>query len=157
MMIHSWRITKGKHAKTAFSGAGAKTYGGRWNSPRTAMVYTAGSASLAILEMLVHLSAPDLMRRYVLFEVAFDESLVANIVRGALPAVWRRSPTNQAIRQIGDNWIAANRSAVLRVPSVLVASEWNYLLNPAHPDFAKITIGPRQPIMFDPRLVKKSS
>lgn len=154
MTIQAWRIIKAKHATTAFTGGSAKTYGGRWNSPGTAVVYTAGSTSLAILEMLVHLQAQDLMRRYVIFEVSFDETLVTTVDPARLPKSWRRSPSPATVQQVGDAWVAGGTSAVLRLPSVIVPSEWNYLLNPAHPDFAKITIGPKQPIKFDPRLVK---
>ena len=154
MTIRAWRITKAKHAATAFSGGAAKTYGGRWNNPGTAIVYTAGSTSLAILEMLVHLQAHDLMRRYVIFEVSFDETLMKTIDPATLPKTWHRSPSPATVRQVGDDWVAGASSAVLRLPSAIVPREWNYLLNPAHPDFAKITIGPKQPIKFDPRLIK---
>lgn len=153
-MIRAWRITKAKHAATAFTGGGAKTYGGRWSSPGTAVVYTAGSTSLAILEMLVHLQAQDLMRRYVIFDVSFDEALMTTVDPATLPKSWRRSPSPATVQQVGDDWSADGASAVLQLPSVIVPSEWNYLLNPAHPDFAKITIGPKQQIKFDPRLVK---
>jgi RES domain-containing protein len=156
-MIKAWRITKTKHAATAFTGGGAKTYGGRWNSAGTAVVYAAGSTSLAILEMLVHLQAQELMRRYAIFEVSFDEALMTSVDPATLPKSWRRFPSPASVQQLGDDWVAEAASAVLRLPSVIVPSEWNYLLNPAHPDFAKITIGPKQQIKFDPRLVKASS
>ena len=154
MTIHAWRITKAKHAASAFSGGGAKAFGGRWNSPGVAIVYTAGSASLAILEMLVRLQSPDLMKRYVVFVVSFDGSLVKAVDPAKLPRTWRRSPAPATSQQVGDQWVATSGSAVLRLPSAIVPSEWNYLLNPAHPEFAKIRIGPKQSIKFDPRLIK---
>jgi RES domain-containing protein len=157
MTIRAWRITKAKHAATAFTGGGAKAYGGRWNSPGTAAVYTAGSTSLAILEMLVPLQAQDLMRRYVVFEVSFDEMLMTSVDPATLPKSWRKSPSPASVQPVGDEWVAEGSSAVMRLPSVNVPSEWNYLLNPAHPDFAKIAIGPKQQIKLDPRLVKTST
>ncbi len=156
-MIHAWRITKAKHAATAFTGGGAKAFGGRWNSPGTALVYTASTTSLAILEMLVHLQAQDRMHRYVIFEVSFEEALMTSIDPATLPKSWRKSPAPASVQQVGDQWSAQGSSAVLQVPSVIVPSEWNYLLNPAHPDFAKITLGPKQPIKFDSRLLKTPS
>jgi RES domain-containing protein len=87
-MIHAWRIAKARRARTAFSGIGARKYGGRWNSPGVAMVYTAGSASLAILEMLVHLQSDELMQNYVVFDVVFDEALVSEISISDQDAGW---------------------------------------------------------------------
>lgn len=103
-MVRAWRIVKAKHAAAAFTGSGAKAYGGRWSSSDTAIVYTAGSASLATLEMLVHLQAQDLLRRYVIFEVTFDESLVERVDAASLPKVWRRSPPAPSMQQVGDAW-----------------------------------------------------
>lgn len=153
-MIRAWRIIKAKHAVSAFSGSGAKIHGGRWNSPGIAAVYTASSISLAMLEILVHLQAQELMARYVVFEVSFDEKLMTVIDPAALPKAWRRSPAQVSVQQCGDQWIGSGRSAVLRLPSAIVPNEWNYLLNPAHTDFAKIVIGSKQQIKFDPRLIK---
>ena len=154
MTIHAWRIVKARHAAAAFTGEGARRFGARWNSPGMAAVYLSGSAALAMLEMLVHLDADQILRRYVLFDVTFDESLVTTLDSPRLPRSWQKSPPPPAIQQIGGLWIERARSAVLRVPSAIVPAEWNYLLNPAHPDFRRIRIGPKQPIQFDPRLLK---
>lgn len=152
MSVHAWRILEAPYADHAFSGEGARLAGGRWNSPGKAIVYTAGSASLAMLEMLVHLGRQELLKAYLLFDVMFDEALVAGVALADLPTTWRDYPSPAAVQQIGDAWVAQAASAVLRVPSAVMPTEWNYLINPAHPDFAKITIGPAQPLKFDPRL-----
>jgi RES domain-containing protein len=141
----AWRITKRKHAKTAFSGSGARKYGGRWNSPGTAVVYTAQTQSLAVLEMLVHLDGPELLQRYVLIGVEIEERLVREIE--LLPSNWRADPAPVGMRKIGDEWVESGTSPVLRVPSRLIPGESNFLLNPAHPDFGKLVIS--EPIMFD--------
>lgn len=153
MTIHAWGIVKAKHSAGAFSGDSARKFGGRWNSPGVPVVYVAGSISMAMLEMLVHLHSQELLNRYLMFEAAFDDALMMSINLAELPRTWRKSPSPAIIQRIGDDWIAGARSAVLRVPSVIVPAECNYLLNPAHPDFAKITIGLRQSIRFDPRLI----
>lgn len=154
MTVSAWRIVKARLAHQAFSGAGARKAGGRWNSPGTPVVYAADSASLAMLEMLVHLQSQELLRQYVLFELQFDESLVKTVDLKTLPRTWRKSPPPPAVQQIGDLWVAGGESAVLKVPSVIVPDGGNYLINPAHADFPSIAIGPRQPTKFDPRLLK---
>ncbi|MFA7236300.1 MAG: RES family NAD+ phosphorylase [Phycisphaeraceae bacterium] len=154
MTIHAWRIVKAKHAAAAFTGDNARRFGGRWNTPGVAMIYTAGSASLAMLEMLAHLQSHELLNHYVLFEVIFDEALATAVDIATLPKTWRKSPPPIAIRRIGDGWVGMGGSAVLKVPSVIVPTESNYLINPAHSDFAKITIGPKQPVRFDRRIIK---
>jgi RES domain-containing protein len=152
--VKAWRITQQKHAKTAFSGEGARLYGGRWNSPGVAMVYVAQSQSLAVLEVLVHLDAPALLNKYVFLEATFDASLAIELDRASLPKNWRSDPIPKAVQAIGDRWASSGGSAVLRVPSVLVPEESNFLLNPRHPDFGKITVSRPQPFRFDARLAK---
>ena len=155
MTFTAWRIIKRKHAKSPFSGIGARKYGGRWNSAGTTIVYTAQTQSLAVLEMLVHLDGPELLQRYVLIGVQIDESFVREISPPDLPRNWRVDPAPVASRQIGDRWIEAASSAVLRVPSTLVPAESNFLLNPAHPDFKKLVIGDPIAFDFDQRLVRQ--
>ena len=151
-MISAWRITKRKHAKTAFNGSGARRYGGRWNSPGTAIVYTSKTQSLAVLEMLVHLDGPDLLQAYVLIGVEVHESLVRDLDLPTLPPGWRSDPAPPSLRKIGDQWVVAQSSVALRVPSTLVPGESNLLLNPAHTDFQRLAIGKPAAFSFNPRL-----
>ena len=153
--MKAWRITKQKHARTASSGEGARLYGGRWNSPGVPIVYVAESQSLAVLEMLVHLDAPALLEKYVFLEVDFDASLVTDLDRSSLAKNWQSDPVPHAIQTIGDRWVFSGDSAVLRVPSVLVPAESNFLLNPRHADFVKIGISRPQAFRFDPRLARR--
>lgn len=154
MRRSAWRIFKPRHAETAFTGEGARLYGGRWNSPGASMVYTAGSLSLAALELLAHLSAPQILDAYVACEVTFDDRLIASLDTSRLPKKWQSSPAPWEVRQLGDEWIARGDSAVLEVPSAIVPTERNYLLNPIHPDFQRIQIGDPVEFRFDPRFVK---
>jgi len=154
MSVSAWRIVKAVNAASAFTGEGARIAGGRWNSPGIAVVYAAGTASLAMLEMLVHLQSRELLRRYVLFEVTFDEALVTAVASRDMPETWKMSPPSAEGQGLGDAWVLEEHSAVLKLPSVIVPDEFNYLLNPSHGDFAKITIGPKQSVEFDHRLLK---
>jgi len=152
--VRAWRITMEEHAATAFTGEGAAAYGGRWNGQDVRVVYLAGSAALAVLESLVHLELDDLYKEFVLIEVTFEESLVETVDVVALPPDWQASPPPPDLQRIGDEWVSAARSAVLRVPSVLVEDEWNYVLNPSHPDYTQIVLGRSRPLQFDPRLIE---
>jgi RES domain-containing protein len=151
-VITSWRIVKSKHQARAFDGEGARLAGGRWNSPGVPMIYTAQSAALATLEMLVHLNTSTVLSSYVLMACTFPEAVVLRLDRGRLPARWRAHPAVPPLQLLGDAWMKNGLSAVLEVPSVIIQSESNYLLNPAHPDFASIEVGPGQPFDFDARL-----
>ena len=152
MKVTAWRIAKRRHARTAFTGEGARLYGGRWNNPGTSIVYTAQSQSLAVLEMLVHFDSAELLEKYVLFEVGIDDSLIAHVDSSRLTRTWRVAPPPTRVRAIGDDWIGSGISVVLRVPSALVPTENNFLLNPRHKDFPRLLIGKPMPFRFDSRL-----
>jgi len=152
--VTAWRITKRKHARNAFSGEGAREFGGRWNNPGTAVVYTAQSQSLAALEMLVHLDSADLLEKYVLIAADFDQSLIKVLDPSDLPGNWRADPPPAQVRSIDDEWVLGGSSAVLQVPSVMVPGESNFLLNPGHHDFARIRFGKTLAFRFDARLGK---
>jgi RES domain-containing protein len=152
--LTAWRIYKRKHAKAAFTGHGARLYGGRWNTRGVAMIYTSGSRALASLEMLVHLETPEALKHYMICAVTFNGSLVQPLDLKLLPANWRHDPAPFKLQQLGDNWITSGKSPVLQVPSAIVPGENNYLLNPRHPDFAKLTIATPEPFNLDRRLKK---
>lgn len=151
-MAEAWRIVKAGQAATAFSGRGAAIFGGRWNSFGVKIVYASATRSLAVLENLVHINPP-VPFKYSCFHLEFDDSLVKKIPLSGLPKNWTLHPPASSTQKIGDDWAHAGRSAVLAVPSAIIRSEFNYLLNPAHPDFKKIKIGKPDPFTFDPRLL----
>jgi RES domain-containing protein len=138
-----------------FDGEGANRFGGRWNSKGNRVIYASENRSLAVLEILVHLSdvLPD---KYVLASADLPEALVIESVsEQELPDIWAtlNVAEQQATRKIGDEWLQHRRSAVLAVPSV-VSGERNFLLNPAHPEFARITLHDPVPFRLDVRLLK---
>lgn len=147
-----WRIVKTKFAGHAFDGEGARLYGGRWNSPGVRMVYTSQSLALAALEILAHLGQAGALASYSRCAIHFDEGLFTSLDRSLLPANWRAYPAPPELQTIGNRWVAGETSAVLEVPSVLVETESNYLLNPLHPDFGSLVIEPPEPFDFDRRL-----
>lgn len=153
-MITAWRITKARYAAGAFDGEGARLAGGRWTSPGNPVVYTAENAALAALEILVHLDATG-RPAYALIPCTFPGDIVLRLDRRRLPAAWRSYPAPASLQQLGDAWFKSGASAVLDVPSVVIDMQSNYLLNPTHSDFGRVTIGKPGPFDFDSRLLKK--
>ena len=153
MKVRAFRVVKKRWAKTAFDGEGARLWGGRWNTPGRPAVYCAGHVSLAILEVVVHADLA-LAPHYVVIPVDFDEALVELLDAARLPASWRRHPAPASVVALGDEWLREARSPVLRVPSVVVPAEPNFILNPLHPAFREIEIGKAEVLQVDARLAK---
>jgi RES domain-containing protein len=151
-LIQAWRLTAGVHLSTALSGEGARLYGGRWNTRGTPVTYPASSRPLAVLEVLAQLTSAADLARYALLPVRFDAACVADLPE--LPEDWRALPSPRSTAEVGDRWAAAGESLVLRVPSVVLPAESNYLLNPAHPASSSVDVGEPGALEIDPRLLE---
>ena len=150
-----WRICARRHAQRAFSGDGARRYGGRWNPQGTAIIYTAATLSLSALELLVNLDPDTLPEDLVAISGSIPDGMeIAEISLRSLPRKWRSYPASEQLQEQGRTWVRTGRTAVLSVPSAVVPRERNSLLNPAHPDFANIQIGKPEAFHLDPRLWK---
>lgn len=150
-MPRVWRLVTARFAETAFSGEGARRYGGRWNRKGVAVVYTAGSLSLAMLELLVQ--DQPLRAHYLSIPAEIPPEVgIERLDPDRLPADWRDPAALETLRGIGGDWAAGLASAVLAVPSAVIPVETNYLLNPRHPDFGRIRIGEPQELVSDLRL-----
>jgi RES domain-containing protein len=141
-----FRVCRAIHAR--LDGQGAKLVGGRWNTPGHAVVYMAESIALAVLENLVHMTEEDFPLRYVVVEAIIPESVRIETESSIVRLFGRYVP-----RVLGDRWILSNVSAVLQVRSAVVRSEYNYLLNPAHSEFRRISVKPARLFNFDKRLL----
>ena len=148
----AWRIVKKKHQKNALTGEGARLFGGRWNTPGQAIIYSTETLSGALLEILVH-SNRQLLSHYIFYRLVFPKRIISDVKIAELPIQWRSSPPPPELGQIGDRWCIEQRSAVLRVPNAVVPLETNYLVNPAHADYRLVEIEGPIDYVVDDRLV----
>ena len=152
-MLNAFRLVKTRYLSTAFSGDGAREFGGRWNNPGVPVVYLASSRALAALEIIVHLEDGRLLAdSFSFIPVVIPESLVEYFDVRRLPVQWDAPAPTFASQSVGDEWTRSQRSAALAVPSAVIGKELNYLLNPNHPDFHRIVKDRAEPFSFDPRL-----
>ena len=150
-----WRLTRAEHAP-GLDGEGARLHGGQWNSPGLPMVYAASSLALAVLEVFVHL--PPALRRQggppPLVAVALDlaDGDLGEIDVTSLPQKYG-IPDCQAL---GEAWLLSSAGVAARVPSQVIAQEWNIVLNPRHSAIGRVTVAAVTPFRFDPRLGGRS-
>lgn len=157
-MIRVFKITRKKYAGEAFSGKGSLLHGGRWHARGSLVVYTASSEALAALETLVHVEPSTLPDDLVILPADIPDGLKKEkIHRDELPRNWNSYPAQGLLQELGENWLSRKRSAVLCVPSAIIPTANNYLLNPEHAEFARIDIKKSEstPFVFDKRLVRK--
>ncbi|MBU1095189.1 MAG: RES domain-containing protein [Bacteroidetes bacterium] len=138
------------------TGKGAELYGGRWNKKGIPLIYTSESRSLASLEFLVHtaMSSIPLNLCVATIEIA-GKPQITEINEKELPLNWKEYPAPLDVINLGTSWILSKQSLLLRVPSVIVKDEFNYLINPLHGDINKVTVKTRTNYSFDIRLLKK--
>ena len=149
-----WRICRAIHAAGAFSGDGARLYGGRWNSQGVRIVYASSSLSLAAVETFVNLEPNLRPDDLVSIEGQIPDGLATERVDlNSLPRKWY-ALREDSLRSIGDLWIRGGKTVTLHVPSAAIRGEWNVLLNPEHADFRKLRIEKPKAFEFDLRMFR---
>jgi RES domain-containing protein len=150
-----YRILRKPYAKKPLDGEGAWRFGGRWSSAGTRLAYTAGHLSLAMIEYFIHIDPADLPRDLVVVTAEVPAAVSrAAILPKQLPANWRQTPAPPELAQFGDRFARDRGAAILIVPSALAPAESNWLINPQHPDFAKIRLHPIEDFEYDPRFFR---
>jgi len=133
-----WRLCRKEHAAPPFDGEGARLYGGRWNVPETAVAYTAGTLALAALEIVVHMDLDVAPKDLVSIPIEVPAGLrIEEIHTESRPTNWRKTPAPVPLQQLGTEWRQRATSLLLGVPSVIIPEEYNYLVNPIHPDLSQ--------------------
>jgi RES domain-containing protein len=126
---------------------------GRWNVRGQMVIYAAGSRALACLENVVHRSGEGLNSLFKVVRIEIPDALaVEELTLEQMPEEWQ-SPRHYARCQpLGADWYGRRAAAVLRVPSSIIAHEYNYVLNTRHPDFSQVQIAGWEDFAFDPRI-----
>ena len=146
-----WRLCAARHAKTAFSGEGARLFGGRWNDKGTPLVYTSSTLALSMVEILVHVD--EVPADFVAIRAEIPERVrVERLPATRLPRNWRVHPAPSRLQAIGTEWALSSRSLALEVPSAIIPQEKNVLINPLHPDVGALRVHKPVRFTFDRRL-----
>lgn len=144
-----FRISLAKYAsKLVASGRAA-----RWNPNDVEMIYTASSRSLACLENVVHRNQIGLNQSFKVMTIEIPDDLCMIVIeRKKLPANWNGFNNMPITQKIGENWTIEGKSAILKVPSSIIDAEYNYLINPLHPDFKSVKLLKSEIFIFDRRI-----
>lgn len=149
-----YRIDRIKRKNDLLSGLGAEKVGGRWNKIGTRAVYTSQNVSLAYLEIVMHLDiSEDLPDDRVLVHIEIPENIEI-IEEKKMPRDWNSFPYNNKTQQVFTKFCKEHKGAVLKVPSAIVTSEYNYIINPLHSDASKIKVVKTERFSLDNRLKK---
>lgn len=151
-----FRLSRKPFSRNPLDGRGGLFASGRWHTSSRLICYASESLALASLEVLVHcdldLVPPDL----VAIEISVPDSVsLEELGEHALPRSWRRYPAPAALQRLGNAWLDRGSACVLRVPSAVIPSESNFLINPVHPDVRKLRVTAKSAFRFDPRLVSR--
>jgi RES domain-containing protein len=147
--VEVFRISAPRYAQSLTASGVAN----RWNTAGQYIIYTAASASLACLENVVHRGAEGLQAPFKLMRLDIpDQLLIEEVPAAMLPTDWQLATSYPQCQEIGSAWYQLRRSAVLKVPSAIITSESNYLLNTSHPDFEQVKLLSTADFIFDPRI-----
>lgn len=145
-----YRITGKKHAKD-LSGTGAAIYGGRWNKKGTPVLYTGETKEIALLETIVH-TPPMLVPDLDILTIEIPDDSITEIAIKNLPKNWIDYPAPSILAQIGEDWVKKADTLALKVPSCIIHSASNYILNCRHEKYPKIRVIDHSDFHFDSRL-----
>jgi len=135
-----FRIAKKQYLED-LSGEGSRLYGGRWNKKGMSMLYFSDSLSTSLLEILVHLDFKYLSNDFGYMEVEIPDALInIKLKLKDLDKNWRDNPPKSSTAVFGTEFLKANKTLALQVPSAIVPIANNILVNPRHKDFFKLKV-----------------
>jgi RES domain-containing protein len=146
-----YRISRSKYSQD-LSGKGAELVGGRWNSKGKAIIYTGENIALCMAEVAVHMPLGIVPKDYQLIHIEIPEEDIQVLNNRDIPDDWRESFTTFDSQQIGNRFLEEEKYIVLKVPSMVVQGQFNFLINPNHPKIKKVKIKKIEPFVFDGRL-----
>ncbi len=148
-----YRIMQEEYADD-LSGNGSRIFGGRWNSEGNYALYTSESRSLALLETLAHSPFKLLQKKvYCLVTIYVPGNNEMGIINpNDLPEGWNSAMPHTATKKTGDAFLKQKKQLILKIPSVMMPEEFNYLLNPLHGSYKSVTVKQKRIISFDDRI-----
>lgn len=149
-----FRLARERYSDS-LSGKGAAVKGGRWNSQGVEIIYTAANRSLAMAEVAVHFTLATLPDDYMMITIYVpDNTSSLKLKESELTEGWNAFPHKRSTQKFGDSFVSANEFCLFQVPSAVTKGDYNFLINPYHPDFKNIRIITKEPFPFDTRIFR---
>ena len=148
-----WRIAHRKYALDRHC-SGAAMYGGRWNPIGLPALYCGGTIAITSLEKLVHLGTTPWPPLVLVAVDLPDASAVYAPDTEVLPDGWDALPLSTTAQSFGGDWLRRGDTLTMKIPSVIVPEEANFVINPLHPDYPQVQLTALRPFSFDRRLAK---
>jgi RES domain-containing protein len=148
-----YRLASTQYAND-LTGEGARLFGGRWNHPGFACLYASDSRALAVLEYSVNTGADHIPSALLIITIDTGTAGIEEIPESVLPADWKEIPAPSSTKDFGSAILRSSKTAVIKIPSAIISSEHNFLLNPAHPDARKFKILALTDFYYDLRIKK---
>lgn len=146
-----YHLGKTKFAKQ-LNGEGARLHGGRWNMTGIPCIYASETKALSILEYAVNVHLEELPFSLSVAVYTIPEKSWKEFSVGELPQSWSQIPAPQETKEWGSYYLKQAKFLALKLPSVIIPSEFNFVLNPLHPDFKKVSIKEVHAFTFDTRI-----
>lgn len=111
----------------------------RWNKDDEFVIYAGSSRSLAALELVAHRNSVSLKDEYKLMNIQLlvTSADIKEIQIKDIPKNWKSISGYPTLQKIGSDWYYSEETLLLKVPSVLIPWEFNYLINVHHPAYPK--------------------
>ena len=146
-----YRIGRTKFAAD-LSGEGAKLFGGRWNHKLIPCIYTSESRALALLEYTVNINIEEIPRALSITTFEIPSSGIELITEDKLPGNWKRAPAPSSTKELGTHLLKTSTNFIFKIPSSVIPEEYNYLLNPLHPDSKNFKMVEIKDFSYDVRI-----
>lgn len=146
-----FRVGKTKYAED-LTGEGASLFGGRWNNKRIGCIYTSESRALALLEYTANVNIDEIPRALSITAIRIIEADIVSILQKNLPGNWQQSPAPSSTKDFGSDLLKNAENTVIKIPSVIISQEYNYLLNPQNYKSNKFKILEVSDFIYDVRL-----
>jgi RES domain-containing protein len=137
------------------TGEGSRLNGGRWNHVMTPCLYTAESRALAVLEYTVNVGIDDIPRALSLTSIEVPDSSMEICNEARLPGDWKTAPAPASTRDFGTRWLKAAEKLLMKIPSTVIPEEWNYIINPLHPNSKDCKVVDVRDFVYDVRIKLK--
>lgn len=145
-----YRLGRAQYS-TDLVGEGARRFGGRWNNIGTQCLYTSASRALAVLEYTVNVNIDDIPR-VLSFTIIEIPDIIQELKISELPEDWNQSPAPSSTKNYGSELLIKADAPIIKIPSIIIPQEFNYILNPIHVESKNFKILDLEDFIYDIRI-----